>query len=596
VRVFARDRAPLEVVWSLQNGAGVRSRILVLALVFAAIAALAHPAAGGSRQSLDRLADELYWAVQARRLRPTLSDRGNATWLARLDGFQRRLARIETSRLGAEARTTRTLLASALDAERRYLTDGWILEDLNAMDSPLLTIHDAVNATERRTVADWEWVIASLDQSPRFARAYTDLLRRGLAARRVQPAVVVRSSIELAAMLGSASARRNPLLALEPELTRALAGHARLPELRRRLRAALRDHALPAHRGLARFLRREYLPHAPPHHSAASYARAVERHLGPGHDPARLARQGRRAIDRLYKEIERTARTIDPDMTSLDHFMAGLSRRQSERFASGQELLDVTRSEVAIAESLARDLLPIPPSSVTVEPMGKTDERTEDAQYIATGPTSGTFQINSTKKLNGILRHELPAIVTHETFGGHHVQSLHAQKANLPDLRRNASLTVYDEGWAMYADHLRLETKNYSPLEKIGSLRMALWAAALLVVDVGLNTGTMTKTDATTLIARCMFTSRTRASAEIERIMNLPGHGLAYYTGRTLLLRLRATTRHRLGPRFDQRRFNHTLLSGGALPSSLLARRVSRWATRRGKARKPPSRTARPAR
>lgn len=573
----------------------MRSRVL-LVLLF--LVAAAVPARAGSRQSLDILADDFYWAVQARKLRPTLSDRGNATWLARLDGFQRRLSRIKTARLGAEARTTRTLLAAALDAERRYLTEGWILEDLNAMDSPLLTIHDAVNATERRTVADWEWVIASLDQSPRFAGSYTELLRRGLAAGRVQPAVVVRSSIELAAMLGSPSPRRNPLVALEAELARTLAGHPRLPELRRRLRSALRDRALPAHRALARFLRREYLPQAPPHHGPASYARAVERHLGPGHDPARLARQGRRAIDLIYREIEKTARTIDPDMTSLDSFMAGLSRRQSERFASGQELLDVTRREVAIAESLARDLLPIPPSAVTVEPMGKTDERTEDAQYIATGPTTGTFQINSTKKLNGILRHELPAIVTHETFGGHHVQSLYAQNPRLPDLRRNASLTVYDEGWAMYADHLRLETDHYTPLEKIGSLRMALWAAALLVVDVGLNTGTMSKSDATALIARCMFTSRTRASAEIERIMNLPGHGLAYYVGRAHLLRLRAATRHRLGPRFDQRRFNQTLLSGGAMPPDLLARRVSRWATRRARGRKPtrPAEARKPAR
>ena len=579
----------------------VRSRTLFLAFVVAAVlaaAAAAGPASAGSRQSLDSLADEFYWALQARQLRPTLSDRGNATWLARLDGFQRRLDRIKTSNLGHEARTTRQLLAAALDNEHRYLTDGWILEDLNAMDSPLLTIHSAVDAIEHKTVADWEWVISSLNGSRRFARNYSNLLRRGLAAGRAQPAVVVESSIELASMLGSASGRRNPLLALEAELARTLAGHPRLPELRRRLRTALQKEALPAHRELARFLRAEYLPRAPAHHRAESYARAVERHLGPGRDPARLARQGRRAVDRLYKEIEKTARGIDPKMKSLSSFMAGLSRQKGEKFASGSDLIAVTRAEVQVAESLARTLLPLPPSTVTVEPMGKTDERTEDAQYFATGPDTGTFQINSTKKLNGILRHELPAIVTHETFGGHHVQSLFAQNANLPELRKSGSLTVYDEGWAMYADHLRLETGGYTPLEKIGSLRMALWAAALMVVDVGLNTGTMSKTEATALIARCMFTSRPRASAEIERIMNMPGHGLAYYVGRTELLRLRAATSRRLGPRFDQRRFNQTLLSGGALPPDLLQRRVSRWATRRAKSAKPRRRApaAKPAR
>ncbi len=559
----------------------MRSRIVLLGLVVAMALAAAPQAAGaGSRQSLDTLADEFYWAVQARHLRPTLSDRGNASWLARLDGFERRLGRIASARLGEEARTTRQVLGAAIDQERRYLTEGWILEDLNGLDSLLLTVHSAVDATARRTVADWTWVISSLRQSDRFARDYTRLLRRGLAANRIQPAAVVESSIELASMLGSRSAGRNPLLALEAELDKALAGHRRLPDLRRQLRRALREVALPAHRDLARFLRTEYLPKAPTHLAPASYAHAIERHLGAGHDPARLARQGRREADRLYQEIEKTARSIDPSMKSLSRFMSNLARRKSERFASGDELLAVTRDEVARAETLATGPLPTPPSAVTVEPMPKTDEKTEDAQYIASGPTSGTFQINTTRKLNGILRHELPSIVSHETFPGHHLQSLHAQKADLPELRRSASLTVYDEGWAMYADNLRAETGGYTPLERIGSLKFALWAASLMVVDVGLHTGTMTRAEATAFMARNMFTTPSRASAEIERIVNLPGHGLAYYVGRSSLLRLRAQTARRLGPRFSARRFHHQLLRGGALPIDLLTRRISRWTSR----------------
>jgi uncharacterized protein (DUF885 family) len=112
-----------------------------------------------------------------------------------------------------------------------------------------------------------------------------------------------------------------------------------------------------------------------------------------------------------------------------------------------------------------------------------------------------------------------------------------------------------------------------------------------MVVDVGLHTNTMTRAEATAFMAHNMFTTPQRASAEVERMMNLPGHGLAYYVGRSTLLRLRATTRHRLGSRFSQRRFNQTLLSGGALPPDLLARRVSRWATRqRPRPPKPPRR------
>ena len=567
----------------------MRSRTLLAAIVL--VAALAGAAQAGGRDRLDALADDFYWAVQARGLRPSLSQRGNATWLARLDQFSRRLDRIQSSALGAEARTTRQVLRDAIDSERRYLTDGWIHEDLNALDSLLLTVPNAVDATEHRTVADWTWVISSLRQSRRFARDYTALLEHGLATGRIQPAAVVRSSIALCAMLGSQSGRRNPLLALESELERSLAGHRRLPELRRALRRALRDDALPAHRELARFLRTRYLPRAPAHMSAASYAHALERHLGPGQDPRRIARQGRREVDRLYREIDELARSIDPAMKSLPDFMNGLARRKSERFASGAELLAVTRAEVARADQIARDLLPVPDGTVDVVPMPKTDERTEDAQYIATGPTSGTFQINSTRKLNNVLRHELPSIVTHETFAGHHVQSLHAQKSELPDLRKNATLAIYDEGWAMYADHQRAASGGYTPLERLGHLKFALWAAAQMVVDVGLHTGTMTRAEATRFMARNMFTTPAGAASEVERMLNLPGHALSYYLGRSSLLRLRARTARRLGPRFDPRRFNEKLLSGGALRPDLLTRRLSRWSPRRPARRT----TARPA-
>ena len=579
-------------MWGLQFAPRVRSRAALVALLV--LSAAAVPARAGSQESLDGLADEFYWALQARKLKPTLSDRGNATWLARLDQFERRLGRIASSRLGEEGRTTRALLSAGIDAERRYLTEGWILEDLNAMDSLLLTVHDAVGATEHRTVADWTWVISSLRQSRRFSADYIRLLRRGLAAGRAQPAAVVSSSIELAAMLGSTSARRNPLLALEAELERTLAGHRRLPDLRRQLRRALREVALPAHRELARFLRSEYAPRAPERLSPASYAHAVASRLGPGHDPARLARQGKREVARLYREIEEAAREIDPDMKSLSAFMSGLGRRKSESFASGAELLRVTRAEVARAEKIARTMLPVPAGKVAVEPMPKTDERTEDAQYFATGPDTGTFQINSTRKLNGIARHELPSVVSHETFAGHHVQSVYAQQGKLPDLRKNASLTIYDEGWAMYADHLRAESGGYTPLERIGSLKFALWAAAQMVVDVGLHTGTMTRAEATRFMAKNMFTTPDRAAAEVERMMNMPGHGLAYYTGRTALIHLRAATARRLGARFDARRFHEKLLSGGALPLHLLERRISRWAARRARP-KPTSRRPRPA-
>ena len=44
------------------------------------------------------------------------------------------------------------------------------------------------------------------------------------------------------------------------------------------------------------------------------------------------------------------------------------------------------------------------------------------------------------------------------------------------------------------------------------------------------------------MMARAMFTTPERAAGEVERMMNMPGHALAYYVGRSDLIRLRAAT------------------------------------------------------
>jgi uncharacterized protein (DUF885 family) len=95
-------------------------------------------------------------------------------------------------------------------------------------------------------------------------------------------------------------------------------------------------------------------------------------------------------------------------------------------------------------------------------------------------------------------------------------------------------------------------------------------------------------------MARNMFTSPAGAASEVERMTNMPGHGLSYYVGRSWLLRLRAQTARRLGRRFDPRRFNEKLLSGGALRPDLLTRRLSRWSPRRPACAIKPARAATP--
>ena len=57
----------------------------------------------------------------------------------------------------------------------------------------------------------------------------------------------------------------------------------------------------------------------------------------------------------------------------------------------------------------------------------------------------------------------------------------------------------------------------------------------------------------------------------------IPGQATAYKIGMIDIQRLRKISEHQLGEKFDIRAFHDTVLSGGALPLSMLERQVKSW-------------------
>jgi uncharacterized protein (DUF885 family) len=77
-------------------------------------------------------------------------------------------------------------------------------------------------------------------------------------------------------------------------------------------------------------------------------------------------------------------------------------------------------------------------------------------------------------------------------------------------------------------------------------------------------------------------TSEGQVRAEIRRYLVMPGQATSYKVGMMKILELRERARTALGERFDIRGFHDTVLGGGALPLSILERRIDDWiATRR---------------
>jgi uncharacterized protein (DUF885 family) len=133
--------------------------------------------------------------------------------------------------------------------------------------------------------------------------------------------------------------------------------------------------------------------------------------------------------------------------------------------------------------------------------------------------------------------------------------------------------SVNVEGWALYAE---AEMQPYEPLEgQLITLQHRLLRAARAYLDPGLQTGVITKEQATRILRRDVVLSEAMALQEVERYTFwAPGQAPSYFVGYNRLLETRAIAERALGDAFDRKQFNDFVLSQGMLPPALLRKAV----------------------
>ncbi|MEU7382311.1 MULTISPECIES: DUF885 domain-containing protein [unclassified Streptomyces] len=173
------------------------------------------------------------------------------------------------------------------------------------------------------------------------------------------------------------------------------------------------------------------------------------------------------------------------------------------------------------------------------------------------------------------------ALIYHELAPGHHFHlARQSENAALPDLRRELeAFSGFEEGWAEYAAGLGWEMGLYDdPWDAYGRLAHERFTAQRLVVDTGLNLGTMTTEQARAFMrAHAAAESDGQIATELLRYAtDLPGQALSYRAGYAEFRDLRTACERRAGAEFDVRDFHEAVLGGGALPFPVLRRRVVR--------------------
>jgi uncharacterized protein (DUF885 family) len=174
----------------------------------------------------------------------------------------------------------------------------------------------------------------------------------------------------------------------------------------------------------------------------------------------------------------------------------------------------------------------------------------------------------------------MQSLFLHEAIPGHHFQiSLQQENEDLPRFRRFNGFTAYVEGWGLYAESLGKELGVYTdPLDYFGALNAELWRSIRLVTDTGIHAKGWTRQQVLDYMHANSATSDTRAIAEAERFMAIPGQALAYKVGMLKIRAMRGSAEAQLGDKFDVRAFHTQVLNDGPMPLSMLAAKIQNWA------------------
>lgn len=303
------------------------------------------------------------------------------------------------------------------------------------------------------------------------------------------------------------------------------------------------------------------------------------------YDSDELFEFGLREYERTVRELEELAQRIDPTRTWQELIVEIKNDYPDPRSMIEVHQEWVDKSKVHFS---SMNLIPIPwEERVDVVPRAEylrkysyygnfsrarqvNDEGVFVAQWMI---NPFEEQWDEQTKAEYLVEHDYGVIIVtapHETYGGHHVQSLY-QMHNPSKLRRTNGISIFSEGWGLYNEQLMRETGFY-PNDRIvlRQLQLRLWRNARVVWDVGIHTGKMSYEEAIDLLSDGVGFLRWAAQLEIDGSAESPVYKVGYFLGMYEILRMREEYRDRMGDQYSLSEFHERLLKVGNMPLALM--------------------------
>ncbi|GAB2921054.1 DUF885 domain-containing protein [Rhodococcus aerolatus] len=515
---------------------------------------------------------------------PDLSPAGHA---AHADLLRRTVDEVTaTTPVDHRDEVARSAMLERLGAELARHESGWVLADLNTIDSPLQWFRETFDLMPVDTPQDWAVVARRLAALPAAVGRYRDGLDAAAAAGQVAAARQVR--------LCAGIARRWAGTAGQPGFYADLVAQGPA-ELRRDLGTAATAAAGALH-DLADHLETTLLPQAPTTDGVGRQRYAVESRWfsGADLDLEETYAWGWAELARIVDEKAALAETIAPGggfagaVAVLD---ADPSRVVRGR-AALQEWLQRTADEAVAALHGVHFDVP--------EPVRRVEGRlapTSGAGVYYSGPTEdfsrpGRMWWSLPDGVDDMTTWRETTTVFHEGVPGHHLQ-IGQTVANADLLNRwqrlLCTVSAHAEGWALYAERLMGELGFLDDAgDRLGMLDAQELRAARVVLDIGVHLdlpvppGVGLDADRWTYDAAWEFLTQhvdmdpAMLRDELHRYLGWPGQAPVYKVGERTFLEGREAARARAGGAFDLVAWHRAVLDLGPLGLDPLAAELER--------------------
>ena len=301
--------------------------------------------------------------------------------------------------------------------------------------------------------------------------------------------------------------------------------------------------------------------------------------------PDEVHEMGQNQLKELHAQMDTILKGLGYSQGSVGDRMKALAQARAYQFPDG----DPGRAEIMafiqnrldwIRGQMPRAFNKVVNPNMEVKRLPPEEEPGAPGAYGGAGSIDGKipgrFWINlRTTKLHS--KYSLADLTFHESIPGHIWQGEYTH--DMPLIRQLLAFNAYSEGWALYAEQLADELGAYEkePVGRLGYLQSLAFRACRLVVDTGMHAKRWTREQGVKFFVDVNGSNPEEVASEVDRYCSWPGQACGYKVGHSEINRQRQSATAALGPKFDLKAFDDTVVLGGNVPLDVLAKNVEEY-------------------